>query len=131
MRNKIVVVVLGLLLPLAGQGHHSFAEFDMNVIEEHEGEVVNVFWRNPHVRMSIRVREANGEDVLWSMEAQDINTLGRPGVSNDLIQPGQRVKFAGWPSTRQQKYIGLTHLLLDGETEIVMRMRMAPRWTTT
>jgi Family of unknown function (DUF6152) len=125
------VVGLGALLAIAPPtfGHHSFAEFNVNEIVEHEGEIVSVFWRNPHVRMSINVKEAGGDEVIWNMEAQDVNTLGRLGVSKDLIQPGQRVKFAGWRSTRQENYIGLTHLLLDGDKEIVMRMRMGPRWS--
>jgi hypothetical protein len=131
MKNGILVAVLGMLLPLPGLGHHSVAEFNRNVIEEYEGEIVRVFWFNPHVRMSIRVRDATGQDVLWNMEAQDVNTLGRIGVSEELVQPGLRVKFAGWPSTRQEHYLGLTHLLIEGEREIVMRMRMAPRWMTT
>jgi hypothetical protein len=117
------------LLPIAALGHHSFAEFDQSVTVEHEGEIVDVFWRNPHVRMSIRARSPSGNEVVWNMEAQDINTLGRIGVPRELIQPGQRVRFAGWPSTRQDNYMALTHLLLEDEREVVMRMRMAPRWT--
>jgi hypothetical protein len=124
MIKNIAALCLGAFAP-AAFGHHSFAEFDQSVTVEHEGEVVDVFWRNPHVRMSIRTDDG----VLWSMEAQDINTLGRIGVPRELIEPGAHVRFAGWVSTRQENYLALTHLLLGGTQEVVMRMRMPPRWT--
>jgi hypothetical protein len=118
-----------LLIPFTAGAHHSFAEFNQEVFEEHDGEIVDIFWRNPHVRMSIRTEDETGNEVIWRMEAQDLNTLGRIGVSRDLFDVGQRVRFAGWPSTRQAHYLALTHLLLEEGTEVVVRMRMAPRWT--
>jgi hypothetical protein len=124
-----VVIAITIFAPSAGSAHHSFAEFDRDTVVEHEGEIVDIFWRNPHVRMSIRTLEADGSEALWRMEAQDLNTLGRIGVSRDLLEVGQHVRFAGWPSTRQDHYMALTHLLLDGEHEVVMRMRMQARWT--
>jgi hypothetical protein len=77
--------------------------------------------------MTVRVVNDAGE-VVWGMEAQDLNTLGRIGVTRDMFEVGQRVRFAGWPSTRREHYMALTHLLLEGGTEVVMRMRMEPRW---
>lgn len=122
--------VIGLLLtPCAALAHHSFAEFDQTRVEEYEGEIVDVLWRNPHVRLTIKTEDAAGEQVLWRMEAQDLNTLGRIGVSREAVVAGQRVRFAGWPSTRNEHYMALTHLLFEGDREVVMRMRMAPRWT--
>ena len=118
------VIGASLLGPFAAGAHHSTAvEFNRTVIEEYEGEVQSVFWRNPHVRMTIKVRDAAGKDVLWSMEASDINTLRRLNVSPDVIREGQRVKFAGSPSTRTERFMLLTHLLLDPTTEVVMAFR--------
>lgn len=119
-----------LSVPLAADAHHSFAEYDTSVVVEHEGEVVGMLWRNPHVRLSVRSEAAGGNVVDWGMEAQDLNTLGRIGVSRDLIREGQRVRFAGYPSLKRDAYMVLTHLLLlDSGTEIVMRRNQAPRWT--
>ena len=57
-------------------------------------------------------------------------TLKRIGVSPDVIQEGQRVKFAGWPSLQQDDYMALTHLfVVDSNMEVVMRRAMAPRWS--
>jgi hypothetical protein len=97
-------------------------------IEEYEGEISSIFWRNPHIGMSINVEDESGNEVIWEMEAQDLNTLGRIGVSRDMFEVGQRVRFAGWPSTRREHCMALTHLLLADNTEVVMRMRTEPRW---
>lgn len=129
MKFVHIALAASCLIPAVGSGHHSFAEFDSSVTVEHEGEIVDVLWRNPHVRLSIKAEDEAGNEVVWRMEAQDLNTLGRIGVTRDPIREGRRVRFAGWPSTRQDRYMALTHLLFDGEEEIVMRMRMAPRWT--
>jgi hypothetical protein len=130
MRMQLIVLLAVISIPISGFSHHSFAEFDQTITNEYEGTIVDIVWRNPHVRLSIRATDNTGGGMLWRMEAQDINTLGRIGVSSDLIQEGQRVRFAGWPSLRQDDYLALTHLyLIDEQTEVVMRMRMAPRWT--
>jgi hypothetical protein len=128
--SRFVAAFVGLILvPFGAAAHHSFAEFDQTTVVEHEGEIVSVFWRNPHVRMSIAGEDSSGNEVVWRMEAQDLNTLGRIGVSRELLEVGQRVRFAGWPSIRQDNYIALTHVLREDNTEVVMRMRMQPRWT--
>lgn len=130
MTKRLMLALMGAcLIPLGSKAHHSFVEFDQETIVEYEGEIIDVFWRNPHVRISIRAQDSSGDEVVWRMEAQDLNTLGRIGVSRDLIVEGQHARFAGWPSRRQAHYLALTHLLLDDETEVVMRMRMRPRWT--
>ncbi len=129
MRTSAWLGLLVTLFPVTVLAHHSFAEFDTTVTEEYDGEIQSVFWRNPHVRMSIMVRDDNGEEVLWNMEAQDINTLGRLGVRKEMILEGQHVRFAGFPSRRQDNYLALTHLLFDSGTEIVMRLNRAPRWS--
>ncbi len=125
----LVVCLATLWLSGPAQAHHSFIEFDQSVTEEYEGEIVAILWRNPHIRMSILTRAADGSTATWDMEAQDLNTLGRLGVSSDLFEVGQRVRFAGWPSRRREHYMALTHLLLDDSTEVVMRMRTKPRWS--
>lgn len=130
--NRIIYLTVALLLcPNTADAHHSFAEFDQTVTEEYEGEITEIFWRNPHVRLSIRTEDESGNEVIWRMEAQDLNTLGRIGVARDSLEVGQHVRFAGWPSSRQANYMALTHLLMDDNSEIVMRKSMDPRWSTT
>jgi hypothetical protein len=117
-------------LPLCAAGHHSSAEYDFGVVEDLEGQIAAVLWRNPHVRLTLRVPVA-GSEQLWELEAQDVNSLGRRGLTADMIHAGDRVRVAGNPSRRREQTLYLTNVLLPSGTEIRMRGEStAPRWAT-
>jgi len=128
--KKLMGSLLGVLLtPLAALGHHSFAEIDGGVDQELSGEVVRVQWRNPHIRLSIRVREDDGTEQVWDMEGGDLNSLNRSGVTGDLVQLGQDVRVAGTTSTRRERYMAVSNILLPDNREILMLSSEGPRWS--
>jgi hypothetical protein len=123
-----VIALLPLAVgPVAAVAHHSNAEFDFDVIAEYEGEVVDVSWRNPHVRLTLRTEREDGSEEIWELEGQAANTLGRRGLSPDLIQEGDIVRVAGHPSKRRSS-LYLLNLLLASGTEIQTRGDAEPRW---
>ena len=73
-----------MLLTMAATAHHSRMEFSRSEIREIEGEVVSVFWRNPHVH--VRVRTEDG--ALWDLEGADIVTLDSRPVLPSGRGPG-------------------------------------------
>jgi hypothetical protein len=115
-------------LPGLSIAHHSTYEFDTDVVIELTGELIRVNWRNPHVRMQLRVVNNEGVEEIWEMEGHDVNSLDRAGVSRDLIQPGQIVRVAGSPSTRRTALLVMNVLLADGR-EVLTHMTGVPRWT--
>ena len=120
---------LGLcLLPTLALSHHSTYEFDTDVVTELTGELIRVNWRNPHVRMHLRVLNENGEEEIWEMEGHDVNSLDRSGVSRDLVQAGQVVRVAGSPSIRRTALLVTNVLLADGR-EVLTHLTGVPRWT--
>ena len=114
---------------LTAIGHHSVVEYDFDVVEELEGRVSVVSWRNPHVRLMLNVVSSDGTEAVWDLEAQDVNSLGRRGLSPDMIHVGDVVRVAGNPSTRQQNAMYVTNVLLPNGTEINTRGRPEPRWS--
>jgi hypothetical protein len=127
--KKIKAIALGIFLaPTFALAHHSTYEFDTDVVREFTGEIVRVQWRNPHVRMNLRVEADDGSEQIWEMEAQDVNSLDRSGVSRDLVQVGQVVRVAGSPSIRRQALL-VTNLMLPDGREILTHMSGVPRWT--
>jgi hypothetical protein len=78
--------------------------------------------------MSVRVRNDDGTEQVWEMEAQDINSLDRAGVPRDLVEAGQVVRVAGSPSTRREASLLLTNLLLPDGREVLMHLSKGPRW---
>ncbi len=127
--NRVAAIAIGVCLaPSLVFAHHSTYEFDTDVVREFTGEIVRVQWRNPHVRMNLRVDTDDGSEQVWEMEAQDVNSLDRAGVSRDLVQVGQVVRVAGSPSIRRQALL-VTNLMLPDGREVLTHMSGVPRWT--
>ncbi len=120
---RILFVLLFLPPPVVA--HHSRIEFESSEPREIAGEVVSVFWRNPHVHL--RIRSEGGE--MWDLEGADIVSLDRRGLPRDIVKVGDRVRAAGFPSARRENFLDITNVLLPGGTEAVFSRRTEPRWS--
>jgi uncharacterized protein DUF6152 len=136
-RHSISRSVGNLLAVLAGVvacsapllAHHSTAEYDASSIVEARGEVVNVLWRNPHVRFQVSTQSVDGNAQLWEIESADLTRLDRAGLPRDLLEVGDVVTFAGNPSTRRERRMYVTNLLVADGREILLRGNVQPRWS--
>lgn len=106
------------------------AEFDFNTIDEYQGEVIRLNWRNPHVELTLLVQEEDGSEFELEIEAQDVNTMSRRGLYPELIDIGDKVRIAGHLSRRNSHLMSVTNLLLVNGTEIRFRGNPQPRWAT-
>ena len=127
--NRLICILTLSLAPLLTYGHHSFAEYNVDVIQELQGEVISVSWRNPHIGISLRANNADGTEAVWSLEAQDVNSLGRRGIDGSLINVGDTVRVAGNVSMRRTNYMSINNLLLPNGTELKVRGNPEPRWS--
>jgi len=108
-------------IPISAAAHHSRAEFARGTMHEIEGEVVEVVWRNPHVRLRVDVRSVDGSAEIWELEAGDAGTQARRGLTADYINVGDRVRAAGLMSDRRDNLLTLEYVLLASGTELVFR----------
>lgn len=127
--STFVLAALACPTPLAA--HHSTAEYDASTFVESRGEVVSVIWRNPHVRFQVSTKAIDGNDRLWEIESADLTRLDRAGLPRDLLNVGDTVTFAGNPSTRTERRMYVTNLLVADGREILLRGNVQPRWTAT
>ena len=108
-------------MPWIASAHHSLTEWDPNVIVELEGEVISVVWANPHVRFSVKVVNAAGEEEIWAVAGSSLAHLDRRKVPRDAVEVGDIVKVSGSPSNqRRNNMIAHTMLLADGR-ELMIR----------
>ena len=124
--------IVGLLLALSGSvtAHHSIVPFDTNTFVELEGEISEVSWRNPHVRLKMLVQNQAGETEEWELEGDSANATIRQGLTRDSISLGERVRIAGNPSNRGRRELLATNILLPSGVEHLMTERPRPwRWT--
>jgi hypothetical protein len=108
--------------------HHSTAEYDSAALVEARGEVVKVLWANPHVRLEISTERFDGVPQLWLLEGQSPGDLDRAEIPRDLVRVGDTVTFAGNPSTRRERRMYVTNVLLPDGTELALRTTAQPRW---
>jgi hypothetical protein len=123
-------LVSGMLLaPFAAVAHHSVAgTFDTDQVAETEGEVTSVLWRNPHVRFSMTVTDADGDVAEWDMEMTSLSSLRRRGLDRQLLVVGDRIRVAGNPAVDGSNQLYLRHVLLASGDEVVLSNE-GPRWS--
>ena len=121
--NQVTAFLLLIMVPIAAIGHHSTNDYDFDVIEELEGEVVTVAWRNPHIRLTIRVVTEDGAEEIWDLEGQSATALARRGLQRDPVQPGETIRVAGNLSPRRDLHMYVTNIRLQSGVEIRTRGR--------
>jgi hypothetical protein len=128
-RARAVVVLLYAAFPVAVVAHHSTAEYDSTKIVEAQGQVTKVLWQNPHIRIEISTQPFDGVAQLWLLEGQNPTDLDRANVPRDILKVGDAVKFAGNASTRRERRMYVTNVLLPDQTELVLRANAPVRWS--
>lgn len=123
-------IVAGMLatVPFSAAAHHSMSEFDRSVVREVEGVVSRISWRNPHILLEVTSTDENGVKAVWYLEGSAVSAQRRRGVTGDEIAIGDLVRVAGWPSTRRDRYLQVSHVLLPDGVELLVGGTREPRW---
>jgi hypothetical protein len=119
---------LALAAGYAG-AHHSVAPFDRTSMQELEGEIASINWRNPHVLLTLLVTEESGSTTEWTLESDSANAAARKGYTRDTLAIGDRVRVAGWPSTRGRRELFVINVLADGVETVITDLDFPLRWT--
>jgi Family of unknown function (DUF6152) len=99
MRAKFAILIAcaGMLVPaLPVLAHHSFAaEYDASKPVELHGTVTKMEWTNPHARIYLAVKDANGTVTEWNLELASPNVLSRNGWTRHSLKEGDVVTVSG------------------------------------
>jgi hypothetical protein len=124
----LAVALLGFL-PISAIAHHSFAAtFNVGVIDEVEGEVTSVEWRNPHVVMTLRATDGQGQQTIYEIESHSLSIMRRMDISSDMLSVGDRIRVAGHPARATENAMFVLNALLPSGQEIVFDPWGASRW---
>ena len=127
--SRSIASVCIALLPIVAAAHHSFASnFDVHTMNELEGEIADLRWKNPHVLFTIKTTDAQGNEVLYNIESHSLSIMRRTNISSDALNVGDKVKIAGHPARRTANSMFVQHLLLPSGKEIVFDPFSQPRW---
>ena len=131
-RHRLVsTLVAGVLAaaPFSAAAHHSMSEFSREMVTEVEGVVSRVSWKNPHILIEVTSTDPKGVKSVWTMEGGAVSAQRRRGLSGDRLAVGDKVKVAGWPSTRRDRYVQVNHVLLPDGVELLVGGVREPRWS--
>ena len=109
--------------------HHGVgAIFDLSKSIELQGEVKQLIWRNPHVRITLGVTTDDGNEQLWVVEAQSVSMLRQRDITEKLFEVGDNIKLAGNPARGGVTEIYATNVLLPDGREMAFAQAAEPRW---
>lgn len=129
LRRTLVSIVVLALLPLSLTAHHSRAEFSEE-ITEFKGELLKVYWRNPHAGLDVRIKKEDGSEEVWRIETYGSpNLFSRMGVKREQFVVGEEIRVAGNASTRRPKYMLGRNVLFESGLEAVLNASIEPRWS--
>jgi hypothetical protein len=122
MKSAIVNSILAsaaLLLAAVADAHHSAAVlYQMDKVVTIEGVVTRYSLGNPHARIYVNVKEANGAEQEWMAEGGSRTVLISKGWTGEEVHPGDTVKIVGNPSRDGSKILHWQKLLLADGREL-------------
>jgi hypothetical protein len=94
----LLCLALAASCGLPAAAHHSFAIYDMQQDVEFHGVIESVKLRNPHMAMTLKVTDANGQArTINFVEGAPANMLARLGLRPEMIPVGQEITAIGAP----------------------------------
>jgi len=110
--------------------HHSpNVHFDRSQVIEIEGELTDIYWRNPHVQLEVETTDEQGATKTWEIEYLAPSFLMRQGISPDLFKVGDTLKVAGFLGRANKAAIFTTNILFPNGQEVFDFQISEARWT--
>jgi hypothetical protein len=95
-RSSLIVAALILAAAVPVFAHHSFAaEYDSSKPTTLTGSVVKLEWINPHARIYIDVKGADGKVTNWEIELGAPAMLLRNGWTKNSLKAGETITITG------------------------------------
>ncbi len=130
LKISLSSIVVCLLVSGLAAAHHSVAPYDRESVQELEGVISGISWRNPHIGLTLSVTDDSGETIEWQLEGDSANAAARKGFTRDSVSIGDQVKVAGWPSTLGRRELFVINILAPNGFETVLTDLNFPlRWT--
>ena len=128
---KLFSLPMLALVPPALQAHHGTVTNTLLYqpeLVELQGEVVEVFWRNPHTRAKLSVVDESGAETVWEIEfGPNPRRLENMGLAPHHLLGSVRV--AGFVARNNPQSLGLLHILMPDGREYVQGAGREMLWS--
>jgi len=89
--------LLGLALAFSAAAHHSAVQFDFAKQVQYTGTVKDFSAINPHMRMTLDWKDAQGKDHEVKFEGHSTNNMYRAGYRKGMVKAGDKVTVNAAP----------------------------------
>ena len=124
MMTKLMYLffLAGYLFIGIAQSHHSFtSEFTAEKTIKLNGNIQEVWFRNPHVRYLLSVETSEEESETWDLRGSPVVWLARKGWTKDLVAVGDKIIVEGYPGHNGRKMLSIIKMTLSDGTILIDR----------
>jgi hypothetical protein len=111
----MLVAVYSLLAITSVYAHHGTAAYDSGKTVTVTGPVSAYAFVNPHVMISIDVKNSSGKVEQWEGEMTSPNHLQRTGWTKNTLKIGDQVTLSGTPSKSGSNTMVIHKVLKEGQ----------------
>jgi hypothetical protein len=111
----LLVAVYSLLAITSAHAHHGTAAYDSSKTVTVTGPVSAYAFVNPHVMISIDVKNSSGKVEQWEGEMTSPNHLQRTGWTKNTLKIGDQVTLSGTPSKSGSNTMVIHKVLKEGQ----------------
>jgi len=118
MNRKVILILAVGLLMFSGPlfAHHGAGNTDTTHLVTLKGVVTEFEMINPHVLISLDVKDDKGAVERWDIECPSLNTLHKAGWNRNTIKPGDQVSVMGYAAKNGAKLMIFRKIVLpDGK----------------
>ena len=122
LASALLAGALALMFPVVLPAHHGDAGYDTTKMVQVKGMVTDYQFVNPHVEISLQVKNENGELENWQAEMNSPNILSRAsGWNRNTLKNGAEIVVEGHAAKRGLKVIRVEKVSLPDGTELFPR----------
>ena len=122
IKNTLFASFTVTILILLGSGvafaHHGTANYDTTKSVTVKGTVSNFQFINPHVIVSLDVKDDKGNVVTWQGGLTSPNHLMRSGWSKETLKNGDVVTLSGFPAKTGAPEMWIQKVVLENGTAL-------------
>jgi len=98
--------------------HHGTAAYETTKLTTVKGTATEFKFINPHVEITVEVKDDKGKIEQWLGEANSPNVLSRHGWSKEIIKPGDEITVIGYRAKNGSNTLRLQKVVLSNGQEL-------------
>jgi Family of unknown function (DUF6152) len=115
---SVALIAIFLMGSSAAFAHHGTANYDTTKSITVKGPATSFQFINPHVTISMDVKDDKGKIQNWQGALTSPNRLTRTGWTKDSIKPGDVITISGFPAKSGSPEIWIQKVVLAGGQEL-------------